>query len=310
MNGSYPFPMYSGIFEPKHYKQIGTALWFFSWCISATTKEVVDEEGVTWGLVHGKKPLKLSELAEPFGVDEKTIRRWIKSLEHNGYIRVSRAPYGIILEVRNSKRRLDKNVHSKFERSDINVHSPKDRTDKNVQSESERPDKFARSEPREWTEMSDHPDKNVHSKKDISSDITATTTADDERVEFEKVFAAFCEIHKKLDIHVKPLDITLMTELIARGIPAALIIKVMRTVHEERTAQGARISSFAYYKNAILEAWAAEKAITEGVPVPEGVPLPPVALGSPPKKLSKAEYFRQKAKEAREREAGRSLDAL
>lgn len=255
MNGSYPFPMYSGIFEPKHYKQIGTALWFFSWCISATTKEVVDEEGITWGHVLGKKPLKLAELAEPFGVDEKTVRRWIKALEDHDYIRVTRAPYGIILEVKNSKKRMDKNVHSQPKRSDKNV----------------------RSEPREWTEMSDHPDKNVHSNKDIIQDINTTTT--DVKEEFEKVFGSFCEIHRKLDIHVKPLDVTLMTELIALGVPSSLIIKVMRTVYEERTARGARISTFAYYKNAILEAWEAEKAITEGVPVPEGVPLPPVALG-------------------------------
>lgn len=262
---SYPFPMYSGIFEPKHYKQIGTALWFFSWCISATTKEVMDEEGVTWGHVLGKKPLKLSEMAEPFGVDEKTVRRWIKSLEQYGYIRVSRAPYGIILEVRNSKKRLDKNVHS-----------PPERTDKYVRTSSERTDNFVHSETREWTEMPDHPDKNVHSKKDISVDITTTDDTD----EFEKVFREFCALHGKLDIHVKPPDVKLMTEMIAMGVPSSLIIRVMRTVHEERTANGAKISTFAYYRNAILEAWETERAITEGVPVPEGVPFPPVALGS------------------------------
>ncbi|REK54740.1 MAG: hypothetical protein C6W55_10440 [Thermobacillus sp.] len=275
---SYPFPMYSGIFEPKHYKQIGTALWFFSWCISATTKEVMDEEGVTWGHVLGKKPLKLSEMAEPFGVDEKTVRRWIKSLEQYGYIRVTRAPYGIIIEVRNSKKR----VHSQPERSDKYVQSDDHRTDNNDRTEPERLDKIVQSETREWTEMPDHPDKNVHSKKDISVDITATTT--DDTAEFEKVFREFCTLHGKLDIHVKPPDVKLMTEMIALGVPPTLIIRVMRTVHEERTANGAKISTFAYYKNAILEAWETERAITEGVPVPEGVPLPPVALVAQPRK--------------------------
>jgi len=124
------------------------------------------------------------------------------------------------------------------------------------------------------------------------------------------VLGAFCEIHERLEIHVKPGDIRLMTALIAEGIPADFIIDVMQTIHRERAAMGVKISTFAYYKSAILDAWAAEKAKTEGVPVPEGVPLPPVALGSPPKKMSKAEYFRQKAREARDREIGRGVDAL
>lgn len=256
MSGSYPFPVYSGLIEPQHYKKIGSAIWLFLWCISSTTDEI-EKDGVKWGIVLGNTPVKISELQEVFGVkSDKTIRNWIESLEKNKYISVTRSPYGLIFSVNKSK---------KF------------RSVENYRSGSV---KNYRSDERDRQKFTDLPVKSYRSNKDIT-EINNAADVDIEKNEFEKVFDAFCEIHKKLDIQVKPLDITLMTELIAGGIPSALIIKVMRAVHEERTAQGAKISSFAYYKNAILEAWEAEKAITDGVPVPEGVPLPPVALGRP-----------------------------
>ncbi|QHT60648.1 HTH domain-containing protein [Paenibacillus lycopersici] len=152
MPDSYPFPIYSGLLEPRHYKSIGSAVWLFLWCISSTTKEL-EKDGITWGIVLGNKPIKCEELAEQFDVEEKTVRRWIKQLEEQGYIRVTRAPYGMIFTVRNSK---------KFQNSpDKNVHSPPERVDRNVQSDR-----------REWTEMSSLVDKNVHSNKDITGDIT------------------------------------------------------------------------------------------------------------------------------------------
>ncbi|AZN43377.1 helix-turn-helix domain-containing protein [Paenibacillus albus] len=152
MPDSYPFPIYSGLLEPRHYKSIGSAVWLFLWCISSTTKEL-EKDGITWGIVLGNKPIKREDLAEQFGVEEKTVRRWIKQLEEQGYIRVTRAPYGMIFTVRNSKKYQNS--------SGKNAHSPPERVDKNVQSEV-----------REWTEMSSLTDKNVHSNKDITGDIT------------------------------------------------------------------------------------------------------------------------------------------
>ncbi|WP_054972418.1 hypothetical protein [Paenibacillus sp. A3] len=147
MPESYPFPMYSGLLEPEHYKRIGSAIWLFLWCVSSTTKDI-EKDGVTWGIVLGNKPIKREELAAQFGVAERTVQRWIDTLESEEYIKITRAPYGMIFTVRNSKKfngRLDKNVHS-----------PPERLDKNVQSDRT-----------EWTEMSSHRDKNVHSNKDI-----------------------------------------------------------------------------------------------------------------------------------------------
>ncbi|MBH0171049.1 hypothetical protein [Fictibacillus sp. 18YEL24] len=147
MPESYPFPTYSGLLEPEHYNKIGSAIWLFLWCVSSTTKEV-ERDGINWGIVLGNKPMKIPELAEIFGVNEKTVRRWLGALEQHEYLKITRAPYGLILSVKNSKKTFKKRV------------------DKNVHSETG-----------EWTKMSDDPakmsdlsDKNVHSNKDILKD--------------------------------------------------------------------------------------------------------------------------------------------
>lgn len=111
---SYPFPIYSGLLEPSHYKRIGSSIWLFLWCVSAITAEK-EKEGVTWGIVDENKPMQLTDLADQFEVSEKTVRRWLIALEEHGYLRVTRVSRGLILTVRNSKRftfKPDENVRS------------------------------------------------------------------------------------------------------------------------------------------------------------------------------------------------------
>lgn len=257
---SHIIPVSNGLFE--HRERIGPAIWEFLWLIDRITAEEVDDQGERWGVVLGGAPVKHKQIAQELGTNERTVQRNLTRLKDEHYISSIRAPYGEIIRVAKNKKKVG-------ERADKNVVSP----------------------PREGTKMS-YLDPEIGQKCRISTerydksgisnkDITTTTTAGKETDPdpFETLFEEYCRIHQKLDIHVKPLDITIMTETIARGIPVPLIIHVMSTLHAERTAKGAKISSFAYYKNAIEEAWEAQKAITEGVPIPEGVPLSPVALG-------------------------------
>lgn len=120
-------------------------------------------------------------------------------------------------------------------------------------------------------------------------EITTTTTARETDDDFEKLIGAFCEIHGKLDIHIKPVDIQLMQELFSQGVPVDLMIQVMTTLYTERTAKGAKISSFSYYKNAILQAWevellASQTTVTgQTTPAPTGTVAPAsVALSGRP----------------------------
>ncbi|MEK3866353.1 hypothetical protein MHH60_23030 [Paenibacillus sp. FSL H7-0716] len=146
--GSYPFPTYSGLLEPQHYKQIGTAIWLFLWCISSTTAEK-EKEGTVWGIVLGNKPIRINELEATFEVSNRTIRSWIKTLEDYGYIRVTRAPYGLIFSVKNSKKYQN--------RSAVNFHS--DTGDRQ---------KVATLEDRDRQKVADHAAENCRSNKDIT----------------------------------------------------------------------------------------------------------------------------------------------
>ncbi|CAH1190352.1 hypothetical protein PAECIP111893_00289 [Paenibacillus plantiphilus] len=120
--------------------------------------------------------------------------------------------------------------------------------------------------------------------RDFKDTITTTDNP------FELLLGEFCSLHSKLDIHVKRNDIVSMQWMLDQHIPVALIIRVMRELHRERTATGKVISTFVYYKQAILDAWDAAKAITDRAPIPavalgeesitSGVPVSEVALGS------------------------------
>lgn len=238
MPRSYPFNTYSGLLTPEHYKNIGNAIWLFLWCISSTTSER-EKDGIVWGIVKGNKPHKLTELAEIFGVNEKTVRRWLTDLEKQEYIRLTRAPYGMIITVKNSKRgyfeRLDKNVQSeKRERTEMSNHS--ERVDKNVQSRS---------------------DKSVQSNKDIiSTSITTITNNDLDPVDaIAEKFIDLRTIQESRVVHPTVKDYEAIARIVARGMPLPQTIKLLeQCFHEyhERDPKGA-IKAFSYCEKYISD---------------------------------------------------------
>jgi len=95
---SHPNPFWNGIFE--HYDRIGDALWEFLWCIDAITRE---KDGV--GLVLGGAPVKVTRIVGDLRKsDRETVRRHLKHLVDEKYIRSRRTPYGQVIEVLNSKK--------------------------------------------------------------------------------------------------------------------------------------------------------------------------------------------------------------
>ncbi|MBO2942782.1 hypothetical protein JJQ72_02125 [Paenibacillus sp. F411] len=288
--GSYPFPMYSGLLEPEHYKKIGSAIWLFLWCVSSTTAEI-EEGGTVWGIVLGNKPLKLSEISGRYGVNDKTVSRWLDTLEEHHYIRVTRAPRGLILTVKNSKKWSDKNVRSpRSDKTKLSDHSISEQTKMSDQSRSEQ------------TNMSD--------LKDIIKDLTATTTEDNEHEEphsggMIEILNAYCKLHHKFDIHVTPNEREAMGKMVAGGTPNPFTIRTMESLLEaKRIREGARFKlpkSFLYYVEGIQEAWQNHLASLDKPKDPKtnNVPL------EPPKRMNKQqrelEELRRRAKEERER---------
>lgn len=256
MPESYPFPTYSGLLTPEHYKKIGSAIWLFLWCISSTTKEV-ERDGVNWGIVLGNKPVNIKEeLAPIFGVNEKTIRRWIEDLEEHGYIKTTRAPHGLIFTVRNSKKFIN--------RSDKNVHSPNsDWTKMSEEKESDR------------TNLSKSSDKNVRSNKDITKINSTTTATTKETDSIDLIANRFADLRSAQEgrtVYPKPQDYQVIAQIVAQGVPPSRTIELLEQCFrefEQREPNG-KIKAFSYCKDYILEHYKALQAKEEAKKLAKG----------------------------------------
>jgi len=328
--GSYPFPMYSGLLEPRHYKNIGNAIWLFLWCISSTTTEE-EKEGTVWGFVLRGKPMKLSEISGHFGVNEKTVSRWLDTLEQHDYIRITRAPRGLILAVKNSKKYTDRNVRSvESDRTKVSYHlggeetkmSDHGNSDKTNLSDHSTCDQTEMSDhlPSDQTKVSDHNEISRSDRTEMSDlkDITTTTpitTTDREWFEDESgltsradgmiaILNAYCKLHGKLDFHVKPREREAMGRMVAGGMPVPFTISTMESLLQaKRIREGSEFkypTSFLYYVDGINEAWRNSQTTSP--------PMAGVAQGTPeqPKRMSKQqqalEDLRRRAREERQRE--------
>lgn len=236
MPNSFPFPTYSGLLEPDHYKKIGSALWLFLWCVSSTTKEV-ERDGVNWGVVLGNKPMKVKEdIAPIFEVDEKTIRRWIKSLESNEYIRTTRTPHGLIFSVKNSKKyknRMDKNVLSQnSERTKMS--DDMESSDKNVLSRT---------------------DKNVRCNKDI---ISTTNTITNNLDPIDEIANRYSDLRTAQEGHPSypnAKDYQVIAQIVAHGVPSSRTIELLEQCFKEfeERSPGKKIKAFSYCVDYILD---------------------------------------------------------
>lgn len=263
MPESYPFPVYSGILEPKHYKQIGSAIWLFLWCISSTTGEE-ERDGVTWGIVLGNKPVKIDEIAGHFGVERRTVERWIKTLEQHGYIQLERASHGLIFSVRKSKKY-------------------KNRYDKNVASQESDTTKMSYQDDVIRQKCRITYDKNVVSQQDIIQDIK--NNADDDSISDDEVSKRAQEVENYFVVKrgsgsaVSPDDYKLILQMIKDRIPVDLIKTCIDKAFADYKPKHRldKIRTISYCAPIIYEEWSKRTSLTENVP------SEPVALGRKPK---------------------------
>ncbi|WP_375164475.1 hypothetical protein [Domibacillus sp.] len=248
MPDSYPFPMYSGLLEPEHYKKIGSALWLFLWCVSSTTKEV-ERDGVNWGIVLGNKPLKKKDIAPIFGVSEKTVERWINDLEKYEYIKTTRAPHGLIFSVRNSKKYINKPdisvASEKSDTTDMSVHSLSDETKMSDQSDSD------------TTYLSKRSDKSVASNKDITG-INKNTNTTKESDPVDLIAERFADLKTAQQGKVSfPSieDYQEIAQIVVHGVSVSRTIEFLEQCfadYKKRKPNG-KITSFKYCKDYILD---------------------------------------------------------
>jgi hypothetical protein len=94
---SYPICVWNGILD--HCQKIGLALWVFLWCLDKIT---VEKDGIGW--IFGKAPVRVSRIAQDFGICEKTVRVHLNRLKAFGYISTKKTPFGLIIGVKNSRK--------------------------------------------------------------------------------------------------------------------------------------------------------------------------------------------------------------
>lgn len=92
----------SGIFDRKHFRAIGVALWTFAWCIDRQTDDT--------GRVLGGRILSYQEIAAEVGLETaEQARHQIRTLVAGGYLSKEAYASGVTLRITAPKKaRLDK----------------------------------------------------------------------------------------------------------------------------------------------------------------------------------------------------------
>ncbi|HXL21950.1 MAG TPA: hypothetical protein VOA78_05760 [Candidatus Dormibacteraeota bacterium] len=89
-----------GLFEAKHRKAMGEAVWLFGWLCMRQSQ--INESGE--GLPHYGNPLTFAEIADDTGFPISTLRKWSDRLGRTGYIHTQRVGnLGLIFFIHKAK---------------------------------------------------------------------------------------------------------------------------------------------------------------------------------------------------------------
>ena len=88
-----------GLFDAKHYAQMGPAIWLYGWLVLRQTQQ---RDGV--GLVLGGHAVSYREIESETGFCRKTLERWMKTLRRAGYIETIAAPAGVVVRITKAKK--------------------------------------------------------------------------------------------------------------------------------------------------------------------------------------------------------------
>ena len=86
------FPVFEGLYDAKHVKQMGMAIWLYGWVLARAW--IHQQEGM---LTYNHE-----EAAEDLGVTSRTIKSWFQTLQQNQYvIKMGRKPHHLEVQVSN-----------------------------------------------------------------------------------------------------------------------------------------------------------------------------------------------------------------
>lgn len=127
MKGFYIY-VKNDLLEPKHYENMGKAVWLYLWLLDKMTS--VNENGV--GKVLGGRPIVYEEIKEGLGIPQRNYQRYVATLRQYGYINTIRTSRGFVITVTKANKVFgqkanDKNgtSHSNSKRQKVNSDTPK-----------------------------------------------------------------------------------------------------------------------------------------------------------------------------------------
>jgi len=86
------FPTYEGLYDAKHVRQMGQAIWLYGWMLA---RAHVAQDNGQFAYQH-------REAARDLGVTEREIMRWFKTLQEYGYVSTrARRQYHLEVEIAN-----------------------------------------------------------------------------------------------------------------------------------------------------------------------------------------------------------------
>jgi len=99
MKGYY-FQVSNGLLKDRHCIRMGSAIWEFMWLLDRMTS--ISENGI--GKVLGGRPIKTEEITSSLGINRKYINIHLRKLKEQGYINITRAPYGLIISINKAQK--------------------------------------------------------------------------------------------------------------------------------------------------------------------------------------------------------------
>lgn len=114
-NKNWWAPLRVGLFtDPKHREKMGQAVWLYCYLHAYADRE------------NGRLIRNYSQIADEVKTTPKTVQRWMKILEENGYIQLRRLQYGFSIQIEkyrpiSTKNREDNSVQSETEKEDSRV---------------------------------------------------------------------------------------------------------------------------------------------------------------------------------------------
>lgn len=87
------------LFESRHYKRMGAAVWLYGWLILRQTRQ---EGAIGWVL--GGAPITYRDIEEETGFNCRTIERWMQILRRKGYVETETVPAGLVIRITKAKK--------------------------------------------------------------------------------------------------------------------------------------------------------------------------------------------------------------